>query len=147
MQIGAVLTKYRNRQRLSQTLVAERIGVSQSLISLWESDGSLPALHHRIRLAEALQIPLPELIPEPLLSELVKSTPKPGNVANGNEVSPEILGVYQKLLSHLEETNLLLHEENQRLREAARGSGGGGVKALIIRFLKHNHLQSPALKR
>lgn len=54
----------RRRAHFSQTALAQRLGVRQSAISQWESGRSQPDLDNRIRLADVLKIPLPELLPE-----------------------------------------------------------------------------------
>lgn len=54
----------RRRAHFSQTALAQRLGVRQSAISQWESGRSQPDLDNRVRLADVLKIPLPELLPE-----------------------------------------------------------------------------------
>jgi transcriptional regulator with XRE-family HTH domain len=54
----------RKRARLTQEQLANLLRCKQSAISQWESGRSAPDLDNRIRLADALKIPLPELLPE-----------------------------------------------------------------------------------
>lgn len=55
--------KYIREQRgLSQSKLAERIGVNQTTIARWEDDNRVPTIDNAIDVAEALNISLPDLL-------------------------------------------------------------------------------------
>lgn len=55
MRIGHAIKEARERAGLTQTEVAERLGISRNAISLWESNKSRPATANLLRLEHILQ--------------------------------------------------------------------------------------------
>lgn len=56
------LIRARHRSNLKQAQLAEKIGVSRELVTAWEGGRTLPKLEDLLRLAEALKIPLRDLL-------------------------------------------------------------------------------------
>lgn len=54
--LGQRIAVQRRALFLTQTALADQLGVTQSAVARWETDDSVPALRHRRRLAEALSI-------------------------------------------------------------------------------------------
>ena len=61
-QIGDLIKKARTAAGLTQPQLAEKIGVTQSSISLWEKGHREPALHQLRAIATALGVPIRTLI-------------------------------------------------------------------------------------
>ena len=59
---GKWLAAVRRRQCLSQEDLAELLGVSSQRVSSWERNRSIPRLRNRRRIAEALQVPIAEIV-------------------------------------------------------------------------------------
>jgi transcriptional regulator with XRE-family HTH domain len=62
--LGAKITKCRLRKRLSQQELSERIGVSQSVVSSWESDQCQPRSKYLDLLAQELEVRIEDLTKE-----------------------------------------------------------------------------------
>ena len=56
MHIGTTLRQLRIQKRMSQSLLADLVGVSQATISNWESDNCLPNAHEIAWLATTLDV-------------------------------------------------------------------------------------------
>lgn len=54
--IGARIARQRRAVCLTQADLARRLGVRQSTVSRWETGGVIPALRHRMGLAQELLI-------------------------------------------------------------------------------------------
>lgn len=52
----------REKKGLSQNKLAEKIGVNQTTIARWEDDNRIPTIDNAIDVAEALKVPLPDLV-------------------------------------------------------------------------------------
>ena len=52
----------REKKGLSQNKLAEKIGVNQTTIARWEDDNRIPTIDNAIDVAEALNVPLPDLL-------------------------------------------------------------------------------------
>ena len=61
-QVARLLREERERQGLSMTLLAEKCGLSQPMIGYVEQEARNPSLDTLLRITEALQIPLAEVI-------------------------------------------------------------------------------------
>jgi transcriptional regulator with XRE-family HTH domain len=72
-RFGGNLLRIRQARRLSQESLAERAGVHRTQISLFETGQRQPLLETLIRLAGALEVPLPTLL------EGIAFRPGPGN--------------------------------------------------------------------
>lgn len=62
MTIGETIRKYRAQAGMSQTALAEKIGVTQQQIEKWENGKRRPKLDALKKIAAALKIPVTELI-------------------------------------------------------------------------------------
>lgn len=61
-RFGAMLREYRCRKNMSQTVLARKIGVSLNTIYSWENGKSRPGIGALVRLADYLDMPLPQLM-------------------------------------------------------------------------------------
>ncbi len=59
--LGRFIAKRRKHLRLTQEVLADRIGVSKSAIAKWETDGGLPDRDNLKRLSEALNVSVDDL--------------------------------------------------------------------------------------
>jgi transcriptional regulator with XRE-family HTH domain len=66
-QISEILLKSRIALRLSQTEVAEAVGVVQSAYNNWEAGKNIPKTKYIFKLCYALNLELTDLLPPPLL--------------------------------------------------------------------------------
>lgn len=57
----------REKKGLSQTKLAEKIGVNQTTIARWEDDNRVPTIDNAVDVANALNIPLPDLLGKDLM--------------------------------------------------------------------------------
>jgi transcriptional regulator with XRE-family HTH domain len=62
MEIGILLLKLRKERRLSQSEVAERLGICQSAYCAWESDRVTPSAKYYAPLAALLEIDIQDLM-------------------------------------------------------------------------------------
>jgi transcriptional regulator with XRE-family HTH domain len=59
---GGQLAALRRRRFMTQTELAERIGVSMKTVQAWEGGRAQPRLRHIPKLAEALDVPAEQLV-------------------------------------------------------------------------------------
>lgn len=52
----------REKKGLSQTKLAEKIGVNQTTIARWEDDNRVPTIDNAVDVSNVLNIPLPDLL-------------------------------------------------------------------------------------
>ena len=52
----------REKNNLSQSKLAEKIGVNQTTIARWEDDNRIPTIYNAVDIANALDVPLPHLL-------------------------------------------------------------------------------------
>lgn len=62
MTLGQVIRHYRKERKLTQTRLAQALGVSQGLISFWESGRDEPSIEMLRQLASTLEIPTSALV-------------------------------------------------------------------------------------
>lgn len=76
MIIGERLKQCRQRQNLSQEMVAEKLAVSRQTISNWENSRSYPDIERSIHLAELYELSLDELLKgdQKMVKNLIRST-------------------------------------------------------------------------
>lgn len=67
----------REKKGLSQNKLGNIIGVNQTTIARWEDDNRIPTIDNAIDVAEALQIPLPDLLGKDLRINNIDSNLKP----------------------------------------------------------------------
>ena len=61
MTLGQYISKRRKHMRLTQTDLAERVGVSKSAIAKWELDGGLPDRDNLKKIAEVMDVSVDDL--------------------------------------------------------------------------------------
>ncbi len=80
MTLGQKIFELRNKQKMSQGDLAEKLNVSRQSISKWETDASVPELDKLIMLSDLFNITMDELVrdelPEKIADEAKKSTEK-----------------------------------------------------------------------
>lgn len=80
MTLGQRIFELRNKQKMSQGDLAEKLNVSRQSISKWETDASVPELDKLIMLSDLFSITIDELVrdelPEKIADEAKKSTEK-----------------------------------------------------------------------
>jgi transcriptional regulator with XRE-family HTH domain len=64
MEYGQLILRARERHGITQRELAERLGVNASTVSLWESETKVPGFQVRAKLADILDIPRDEMLPE-----------------------------------------------------------------------------------
>ena len=62
MKLGENIYKHRTKHNMSQTALAEALGVSRQSISKWENDSAMPELDKLVKMSELFQITLDELV-------------------------------------------------------------------------------------
>lgn len=80
MTLGQKIFELRNKQKMSQGDLAEKLNVSRQSISKWETDASVPELDKLIMLSDLFSITMDELVrdelPEKSTDEAKESTEK-----------------------------------------------------------------------
>ncbi len=64
MSLPQTIKELRTRQKMTQELLAERLGVSRQAVTKWENGQSRPSTQKLLMLAEVFQVPMSELIGE-----------------------------------------------------------------------------------
>lgn len=95
-QIGERIRQARDERNLAQRSLAEKLGVTQSSISLWERGENLPEYHMVVNLANVLGVSAQWLM-EPLFG------PIPQEIRDRDEIIKRLLEEMQLLRSTLEE--------------------------------------------
>ncbi|MBQ9760498.1 MAG: helix-turn-helix transcriptional regulator [Clostridia bacterium] len=62
MNLGEHIYKHRTKNNLSQTRLAEELGVSRQSISKWENNSAVPELDKLIKMSEIFEVTLDELV-------------------------------------------------------------------------------------
>lgn len=62
LNYGEALKRQREMRNLSQTVLAQKSGLKQQMISHWEANKGLPNIDFCVRLAEYYDISLDELV-------------------------------------------------------------------------------------
>jgi len=78
MHIGNKIQEHREKNRLSQEMLAEKLGVSRQSVSKWELDQSLPEIDKIVAMSKLFNIKTDELLipPPPPSVELRVFSPK-----------------------------------------------------------------------
>lgn len=74
--LGETITTLRKKQNLSQQELADRLHVVRQTISKWEKNLSVPDADALVRLADALDVTVPQLLGEP-----VEADAQPADIA------------------------------------------------------------------
>lgn len=117
MTIGTNIKKYREIKRLSQEELAEILDVSQPVISSWESDKTNPNSAQLPRIAQALDIEIPELFKGVNSLKYVSNQNNKDHSVNGFEIKIDARHLFEEYISSLKELNSLFKEEIKSLRE------------------------------
>lgn len=99
MSNGVILRKLRGRKRLSQKEVAERLDVSQSTYSQWESDLSSYKIDMLPKLAEVFDVDVTELIPKGTSVKIVNNSNNNDGSVNAFEVQMDARKLHDDLFS------------------------------------------------
>ena len=62
MDIGEKIAYYRNSLNLTQSFVAQQLGISRSAVNAWEMGFSTPQLKHVVELAKVFNVTLDSLV-------------------------------------------------------------------------------------
>ena len=113
MSIGGKVKKYREFKGLSQRVLADKVEVSQSVISSLESDKSIPNAVMLIRIAKELEVDINELLADEKIVQN-NSDKAIGNIHSQvtiNNHFPD--NVLEILLSNQEKITNLLETQNK----------------------------------
>jgi len=117
MKIGTLLLKLRKARRLSQSEVADRVGVSQSAYCAWESDRATPSARHYSPLAALFEVDLLALLPVDQLADCRPEATFPLSAASQSATLEEVLiKTQQETIGLQKQRTENLEAENQRLR-------------------------------
>lgn len=75
MTLGQRIKAARTKARLSQTFVADALGLTRNAVSLWESDTTSPSMDHLLKLPALLNVEFQELVPAQNAAEDIQSVP------------------------------------------------------------------------
>ena len=114
MSIGSKVRKFRNLKSLSQSDLALRSDVSQSIISSLESDKSIPNSVMLRRIAEVLDVDINELLKEDFINQNIFDKGI-GNIQSQvtinnfpENILEDIISNQQKIFTMMESQNKLL---------------------------------------
>ena len=119
MSIGSKVIKIRKLKNLSQKMLADRAGVSQSMISSLESDKNDPGVNLLIRIAKELKVDVNELISDDSIKP--KLSDKDAGQIHGQVIGRQIPeNVIKALLSIQQRITELLEEQRQLLESTLK---------------------------
>ena len=125
---GNKITNFRKKCKFSQEELADLVGVSQSVISNWESGQSQPPLKHIDLLAKELGVNVEELLDEPLVSIYHQHGESGSSSINGNnntiyaenrQLTEELLATQRKMIASLEKEISRIQARNEELEGKA----------------------------
>ncbi len=115
MLIGLQLRKLRDKRKLSQQEIADRLGVSQATYWNWENDAAHFKIEHLPKILEILDTDVANILPAEILRKIEIDTTKKTSV---NEAADsDNYSLLKKLAISYEQTITLLKQENQFLKE------------------------------
>lgn len=120
---GNKITNFRKKCRFSQEELADLVGVSQSVISNWESGQSQPPLKHIDLLAKELGVNVEELLADTTVS-IYHQHGENDHSTNGNNVYIENRQLTEELLATQRKLIASLEKENSRIQARNEGVGG-----------------------
>ena len=56
MELGRNIKYFRNKLKISQTMLAQKVGVTQGTVSMWENDVIEPTASYVVKLCNALEV-------------------------------------------------------------------------------------------
>lgn len=86
MEIAAKIREARATARISQRVLAKRLGVAPSAVAQWETGATVPTIARRVDLSRLLHIPFVQLVPEAAAA------------AEASIKDPQIFAIVQQLL-------------------------------------------------
>lgn len=116
MKLGTLLRKLRTQKKVSQSELAEQVGVGQSTYNNWESDRSLPNARSYGKLAAVLEVDLNQLIPDDLTATIPTDSLSEPTVLNAKTLYDELTSSQKQIIQLQQQRIGQLEAENQRLR-------------------------------
>lgn len=113
--MGEIFDNFEKKQRLSQQEIADYLEISQSTISLWESDKSTPQVEYLPKLAEILKVNILELLPKTPI-KIEHNTDNKNNLVKGFDITIDGSQLFKDLLDSKDEIIRLQRDEIQRLK-------------------------------
>lgn len=123
MSTGINIRRQRDKKKMSQRLLADLVGVSQSTIHNWESESTGPDSEEIKKLAEAHDIPVSELFTETVTLKVIQQN-RDSSHSNSQHVHrfnqfatyEDFLSIQKELIQMQKARIVNLEEENERLR-------------------------------
>ena len=125
MNIGEKIQEHREKNRLSQEMLAEKLGVSRQSVSKWELSQALPEIDKIVAMSRLFEITTDELLISK--EDICQSCPMLDNIKNLINENPKI--VCQAV------TNMLKGEENDKQKLAILMTALGADYA--VKIYKH----------
>ncbi|WP_266366908.1 helix-turn-helix domain-containing protein [Tellurirhabdus rosea] len=117
MLLSQTLRQLRLKSKLSQEIISERLGISQSTYCNWESGKSLPNARSLSQLAQLFGVPVTELIPGDLQEKLqTDSSPKSEATYTAQQLYQALTDSQQAQILLLQQRVQQLEAENEALR-------------------------------
>lgn len=110
MHIGSKLRKFRDKKQLSQSEVAERLGVAQATYWNWENDQVHFKMEYLVQLADIFEVDPTELVNEGTVVKIVSNKENRDNSINAFEVRMDEKGLTERLIQTFEEAIKVLKE-------------------------------------
>lgn len=107
--LGTKLLKIRQKYKLSQSEVSEKLGVSQNAYSRWEADTCKPHVENLLKISKYYQIDMNELLDENNTINFSGKQIKGGDILTNNK--PTINTINIQLSTELIERFFQTHEQ------------------------------------
>lgn len=124
MTIGTKLKRLRDNRKISQSEIADKLGVSQSAYNKWESDQAKPNLDNLLKLSEFHEVDIKELLEENpgiVSSNVFKDSSISHHIFNYaqtvNMQSPETI---ESILKNQEQITKLIETQNKLIENLLR---------------------------
>jgi repressor LexA len=103
---GEALKRLRDRDGITQAMLANKFGISQSTVGMWESGRNLPEYRTLMKLAEYFSVPIGDLTGEPSKKKFISTRiPVLGSVPAGIPIEAiEDIIDYEEITQSLSET-------------------------------------------
>ncbi len=124
MSIGINIKKLRESKRISQEELALLMDVSQPVISSWESEKSNPNSKQIPKLADSLNVEIPELFKGIPNVKFVNNQNNRENSVNGFEVNLDARNMFEDYINSLKELNVIYKDEIKSLKDEIQSLKG-----------------------